>query len=792
MSDELEDLLRSEYDGQLDIEVEIHRLRQANEALRHGGAESVGVSGEQVELTGRSAGPTRFAYQRQVEMIAPLVLEGRESELADFAHFCTAEDGQDYLFVQGPAWAGKSALLAWFAVNPPAGVVVVPFFITARLAGHSDRQAFLDVVLEQLAEIVGQPLPTQISSYVQAEYFYQLFNEAAQACRQSGQILVLLVDGLDEDTGITEKLSASSIAALLPMDPPAGARVLVSGRPHSSLPSDVPERHPLRGSAIAYHLRASEYAQGLRVDASRELKDLLSGAELPHRILGFLVAAGGGLSLRDLSELARYPVRQVQLVVASRTFSVRNSQWQSESGRDIVMLAHEELVENARNALGDKRLTEYREALNRWASQYRQQGWPASTPEYLLQGYFNLLLATGNRSAAFALVADQSRQDRILAASGGDASSLEEIGRLQAAIAEDSEPDLKQMLMLAINRDKLKRRNSNIPSNLPAAWAALGNSGRAVALAYSITAPDRHMEALSGLVKAWVSAGELERAKQAAYSLRDHRRQVRVMTELIQALAESKHIEQARQVAREVAHLVELIDVPGQRASGLADLVTCLAVVGELDQAEQVAQEIPDPFQRSQALASLVRYFALAGQEHRARSIANHAEGTARSIPVAVEEAQTSPILIETLAATGDLGRAESLARSITDPSRQAWALISLVEVVTRSGDLAKAEEIAHTITDPDQRSAALAELVRAMATAGWLERAQVAADSITAPLQKARALVEIADRADPTTARKLLAHALLIGPFEIAVSSLAKVESVVDIIEAESQLPVI
>jgi hypothetical protein len=49
--------------------------------------------------------------------------------------------------------------MASFVLNPPPGVHVVSFFVTARFAGQSDRSAFLEAVLSQLSEILGEDPP---------------------------------------------------------------------------------------------------------------------------------------------------------------------------------------------------------------------------------------------------------------------------------------------------------------------------------------------------------------------------------------------------------------------------------------------------------------------------------------------------------------------------------------------------------------------------------------------------------------------------------------------------------
>ena len=73
-----------------------------------------------------------------------------------------------------------------------------------------------------------------------------MLTQAAEKCQR----LVLVVDGLDEDRGVTTGPDAYSIAALLPARPPAGLRVIVAGRPDPPVPADVPDDHPLRDPGI--------------------------------------------------------------------------------------------------------------------------------------------------------------------------------------------------------------------------------------------------------------------------------------------------------------------------------------------------------------------------------------------------------------------------------------------------------------------------------------------------------------------------------------------------------------
>ena len=62
---------------------------------------------------------------------------------------------------------------------------------------------------------------------------------------------------------------------------------------------------------------------------------------------------------------------------------------------------------------------------------YRAQGWPAETPEYLLRGYFRLLLDTADVPRLIGCATDRARHDRMLDITGGDAVALTEITDVQ-------------------------------------------------------------------------------------------------------------------------------------------------------------------------------------------------------------------------------------------------------------------------------------------------------------------------------------------------------------------------
>ncbi|MFC9005640.1 P-loop NTPase family protein [Streptomyces microflavus] len=465
----------------------------------------------------------RSGYRQQVLRIAPPELAGRQAELDELAAFCTAPDRASYVWWRAPAWAGKTALMSWFALHPPQSVKIVPFFITARFAGQSDRAAFIEVVGEQLAELLGQPTPVYLTEATREGHLLAMLEEAAYQCQRRGERLVLLVDGLDEDRGVTTGPDAYSIAALLPARPPAGLRVIVAGRPHPPIPADVPEHHPLHDPGIVRPLGGSPHATAVRADCERELVRLLRGTPEERDLLGLVTAAGGGLSKSDLAELTgcdAWEVTQHLRAVTGRTFTARagRAQLAAEPGTDtseVYVLGHEELQSTALTMLGRDRLVGYRGRLHDWAGTYRDRGWPPATPEYLLRGYARLLRVTADLPRAVTYATDCARHDRLRDFTGGDADALAEIGAAQALVLASEDPDLVLVAVLAAHRQRLVDRN-DYPRRLPAVWAAVGQPDRAEALARGIDDPDSASAALAEIATTVGFAGDRARAARLA------------------------------------------------------------------------------------------------------------------------------------------------------------------------------------------------------------------------------------------------------------------------------------
>jgi tetratricopeptide (TPR) repeat protein len=666
----------------------------------------------------------------------------REQELAELAAFCTATNTASYLWWRAPAWAGKSALMSWFVLHPPAGVRVVSFFITARWAAQSDRIAFTDVVVEQLAELLDEPMPSMVDA-TRDLYFLDLLHRATEACQAHGEHLILLVDGLDEDRGVTAGPEAHSIAALLPVAPPAGARIIVTGRPQPPIPTDVPEHHPLRDRSIVRPLARSARAAVVREDMLRELTRLLHGSPAEQVLLGLITAAGGGLSAHDLTELTGCPTWEIEdhlHAVAGRSFKTRPSRWRPDEGPQVYVLAHEELQVSAVTRLGHPRLEGYQSRLHRWANRYKDRGWPAGTPEYLFRGYYRMLHNTGDVSRLVEYALDPARHDRMLGLTGGDSAAMAEINTAQDIICGRDEPDLLALARLAIYRSILMERNTRIPTELPALWARLGYLTRGEALVDSIASPRKRVEALTAMVRVSADAGDHDRARLLANkaltladAIIDPATRAESLSSLVREMVRVGDVDRTRLLIDRAEAAAHAIVIQYSQAAALATLAKAVSKIGDLSRAEVIAESITDRAWRAAALAVIVEVAADCGDIDRARQLMDKAQALTEEIPDPGWQAESYALLVQAAARAGDLDRArvltdkaEMLAESIADAGSRAEVLSNLIAAVAYAGDLERVRRLtnkavthAESMPNSDWQAEALTTVVRAVTDHG-------------------------------------------------------------------------
>ena len=654
----------------------------------------------------------RTGYLEQVRLIVPpRGLLGRETELAQLAEFCTSDQGGAYQWWRGDAWAGKSALLSWFVLHPPPNVEIVSFFITARFMGHDNRAGFVDVLLEQLAALLGQDLPGFLPPAVREGHLLQMLSEAGKACQAAGARLILVVDGLDEDSGVTAGHDTHSIGALLPRTTEFGLRIVVASRADPPIPGDVPDGHPMRDPEAIRDLSRSEYAAVVRDNAERGLRRILHGMPIEQDLLGLVAAAGGGLAIADLAELtdqSEYEIRSLLHSITGRVFASRTNQWYPGI---VYVFAHTELQAAAIDALGAKRLVSYRHRVKAWAEAYRSMSWPESTPEYLLRGYFEMLHACGDTVGVIECALDRARHDRMLSMSGGDTAALTEIAAAQNTVLAQHVPDLGALACLARCHDELAARNAWIPARLPAVWARLGEPARAEALAFSSADPVRQAEALAQVAGALAAAGDFSRAEKLARSIPRAPQQAEALAQVAGALAAAGDFSRAEKLARSIPRAP-------QQAEALAQVAGALAAAGDFSRAEKLAPSIPGAPYQAEALAHLAGALAAASDFDRAEKLA-------RSIPRAPQQAEALAHLAGALAAASDFDRAEKLALTISDQHWQAQALGNLAVISVTACPPYRAEMLAYAVTDPFWRTRILIRVARALAAAEEHDRAE-------------------------------------------------------------------
>ena len=689
----------------------------------------------------------RSAYLEQVRKIAPPELKGRKGELEELERFCIDPDGASYAWWQAGPWAGKSALLSTFVLRPPArveaaGVRIVSFFITARLARYDTRETFIQVVSEQLAALLGESLPAMLPAAREAR-LPDLMSQAAHKCQQEEGRLVLVVDGLDEDRGVADGPDAPSIAGLLPPDPQAGMRVIVASRPLPPLPDDVPDWHPLRGTGVIRPLPSSPHAGNIQRLARHELRLLLEHGPAGRDIIGLLAAARGGLTAWDLASLAnleRWRAEAILHAGAGRVLTSRPSLLGHPGRSEVYLLGHEELRAAAVYYLGD-RLGDYYDRLHAWAEGYRKQGWPPDTPEYLLADYFRLLRDLADLPRMAECASDSARHDRLLSLTGGDALALDETRTTLDLIAGCDAPDLASALILACHRDHLTDRNSRIPVALPAVWAALGQPSRAQALADSITSTSARSIALAKVSGALARAGQHQAAKSTAEHAEGIGRSAadpHVLAQVAGALARAGQHQRAEAIAGSI------ID-PGAQASAFTQVARAQAQAGRHQQAAALARSIRHPRSKAVALARVAGALALAGRHKDAKAVAGKAEDSAWSMNYRGTQESALVEVAAALAKAGQYQKAKFIARSITYPDCEGSALAEAAGTLARTGQGAEAEALARSIASSDLQASALAEVAEGLALAGQYQKAEALARSITSQGAQARALAEIA-----------------------------------------------
>ncbi|WP_143466623.1 hypothetical protein [Lentzea kentuckyensis] len=632
---------------------------------------------------GRLPAAVLAAYRAQVRDTAPDQLLDRDAELGELVQFCVGD--APYAWWQAGPWAGKSALMAWFVLHPPAGVDVVAFFVTGRLAGQSDSGTFVAAVTEQLAALLHRPTGAATAGAHVGDMLHMLEDAAARA-EEAGRRLLLMIDGLDEDR---RPAGLSSIAALLPRRPPPAVRVLVTSRPGLQLPDDTRHDHPLRTVRVR-ELSVSPHASAIERLAGLELDTLLTGPLLQRDLLGLITAAGGGLTVDDLAELTDHPEHEIRRRLEGG-FGRSVSGWigppvAGYPGAPVYLFSHETLREVATQHIGRRALGVYHQRLAAWADSYQVSGWPAHTPHYLLRGYPQALGGSNDLERLARYATDRARHRRMRMLTGGDLLGLTEIRVAQQVLATQHMPDLVSLAALAAERDSLVQRGTDVPAELAAVWALIGEPVRAEGFAAGVQDWGGRRDALLALVEAQVSQGNDDEAIRFAADLAAHVADVDPMPKV--------------SAFNSLALAMAASDTTRATAAGLIDELVTLA------------GDVPERY-RDDTLAEVTEAIALAGDPVRAELIAGRVRNPKDSANAFIG-------IVRATVAVGDVERMAQVAREanarigqLVDPRDRAWPRLRLVTAMAGHGD---AEAIASEIDGVYDRARALARTATAIA----------------------------------------------------------------------------
>ncbi|MFI5527832.1 hypothetical protein ACIA8O_04665 [Kitasatospora sp. NPDC051853] len=685
----------------------------------------------------------RSGYLLQVEAIAATELRERESELAELAAFCTdGAAGPSYWRWLAPAWAGKSALLARLVLEPPEGVDIVSFFITSRLARQNDVAAFCEVVQRQLYAMLNEEEPLS-TPCTRDEQLRLAIDRVAQRCAERGRRLVLVVDGLDEDRGVTAGPESHSIAALLPRVPPHGMRIVLAGRPHPPVPEDVAPDHPLRSTEIDHRLEPSPHARAARWFAEQDLMRLLDGGGLGRELIGLTVAAGGGLSASDLAELTGSRTRLIERelsAVGGRSFQRRAATWRADAP-EAYLLAHEEIQQSAAELITAEELVGYRTRLYTWARRYRDGGWPDTTPEYLLRGYAQLLQEAGETGQLVYLVSDSARHERLWQTTGSDLHGLYEMSAAMEQLLSDGrrtgDQDVSSALRLAVSRKRLEGRTVIAPE-LIALWAKLGDTDRAVSLARSQPEAYERVAALAAVAEVLAAEGQPTQALRLLDGGWSAKESSKLLRGIAEGLAEAGRGAEAWRIASSItdvearaAALTAALKAMAAKEDGPADLCAAEAVAA--------AERVTNIVTQTELRSSLALSLAALGHTRRAAELIDRAVETASRDHEPFRRPQLLAMVSKDIATDPRLApKAWELARgaarlteNLEDPEDVAWVLSGVAAALGATGQEGRAVALIDGFFDDGpERAAAVASVGQAVAEAGdvasalrWAER---------------------------------------------------------------------
>ena len=704
--------------------------------------------------------------------LVPDTLVDREQELADLEAFVSSS-GDAWYAMEADMASGKTAVMASFALNPPDDVHIASFFIRRIGGDGNDRGSFAFVMGAQLAKILGHEYTEPVRDPAQHTEFRQLLcRAAARLSETTPRPLVLLIDGIDEDSYFEnpDGADAKSILSLLPRRLPEGVKIITASRPNPRLPEDVLCDADRRIAS----LKPSPIAE-----KSINRKDIAEffKSNVAVDIGAFLAACGGVLTVKDLRRLLT--VCGYQRI---RTWDVRGHVDRSPGriltpinvgfggqevlayrlGHDVVTRAVIRELDPDSFGEGDepedecwwapireKALAPYRAIIRDWVKKCASAsgGWGKSTPSYVLSGAcFDLMLNDKkDDGSSIQVVLDQGRYNEMRRRSGRKSPVLRMIDRecfktLGANRGELSENTMTPLLGVAESRKLLVQASTYVPGLLKL-YVLYFNIEDALDAIMAVDDPKDRLDALREATETVIESGcgcafltlFLDMIKSLVFyrSIRDD--VLRLLVDVLvfmggatsNSKADGKEGVDPEGWLSEVLVSIKMDEILLKLPSSLEDVDGlgggAHAVAPFLLIAEDVAGRIEDPEKGAGALVEVVGALVRAGQTDRAQRVAEDAV---------------------------------SVAERIEDPRERAEALADVAGVFAETNQLDKALEVGERIEVSEERARALADVAGALARTDQVDRSLDLLEQIGEPWEcvgtledwaRAEAMVDVA-----------------------------------------------
>ncbi|WP_344619845.1 tetratricopeptide repeat protein [Dactylosporangium salmoneum] len=382
------------------------------------------------------------------------------------------------------------------------------------------------------------------------------------------------------------------------------------------------------------------------------------------------------------------------------------------------------------------------------ADGYRDRGWPAGTPEDLLQRYFELLRGGNDLERMVACATDSGRHLRLREHTGGIGAALAEMTATQQLLLGRDPVDLGPLARVAVHREALLASRPYLPASIPAMWLRLGDVDRAEATIRSGRRAEPAPADLAKLAGVMAETGRPDRAKTmiteavtGARAMTDRDRRRYAMLGVAAAAVGLVDPAEVDALFAEAERLSTLEQWPTSQVSSLTHAARVSADAGCLDRARRmirravtVTDAIPETDSRTGALASIAFALATAGDLDEAEAIARGIE------PPDDWDAQAALYYVARAAArSGETDRAAALAALIDDGHFRAMALAEVAGAAAAGGDPLRAGDIARSITIAGERAQALANIAHELIGVGDLETATALLDEAVTTLGLAK-----------------------------------------------------